>query len=300
MDIKQIRNFVSVADQKSFSKAAASLNLSQPALSLSIRNLEQELDSKLLLRTRKEVTVTDLGAKFLIHARAVLREIEKAEEVFITSASEKSHTINVGLTSLFSNFMANPVFSQFCRDNPSVKVEIEVTAHGFDVAVDRVSSGLWDFGIVLRPNELFVPKDIVAERCLDLSSCVHASLNHPLAQQDSLTIQDLVAYPWVMSTHTDGRAIMSRFKELGLTAPTIASRVNSFNFIVALVSDSDFITILPREIVKAYHNDSLTKLDIDGFNFKAAVDIIYSKDLELTRPSRQLKKQIESFVRSFA
>lgn len=298
MDIKQIRNFVSIADQKSFSKAASTLNLSQPALSLSIINLENELGSKLFVRTRKEVTLTDLGAQFLAHARAVLREIEKAEEIFVSSNTEKSYRIKVGLSSLFSNFMANQVFSKFCKANPEVKIEIEVTAHEFDVAINRVSSGLWDFGIILRSNESYVPKDVIAERCLNLSSSIHANKDHPLARHESVTIEDLVQYPWVMSTLTDGRAILSRFKDSGLQPPNILGRANSFNFIVALVGDGDFITILPNEIVRAYHSDSLVRLRCDNFNFKAAVDIIYSKDLEMTKPARHLKSSIESFVRS--
>ncbi|MDG2320986.1 MAG: LysR family transcriptional regulator, partial [Rhodospirillaceae bacterium] len=73
MDIKQLRNFISIVDHKSFSKAAAFRNLSQPAISLSISNLEKEVDAQLLIRKRNEVTLTELGQAFILHARAALR-----------------------------------------------------------------------------------------------------------------------------------------------------------------------------------------------------------------------------------
>jgi DNA-binding transcriptional LysR family regulator len=56
MDIKQLRNFVSIVDHKSFSKAAVSRNLSQPAISLSISNLEKEVDAQLLVRKFQPIT----------------------------------------------------------------------------------------------------------------------------------------------------------------------------------------------------------------------------------------------------
>jgi DNA-binding transcriptional LysR family regulator len=298
MDIKQLKYFVSIVDQKSFSKAAKDLNVSQPALSLSIRNLEREMGSQLLVRTRTEVSLTGIGEQFLPHARVVLREVEKAEEVFVSAQSEKRHTVKVGLSSLFSDFLAKDVFVGYYKDHPDVRVEIEITAHELDIAVDRISSGLWDFGVILRSHGSSVPKNINIEHCLDLTSSVYASKKHPLAKRASVSLEDLSDYAWFMSTLTDGRAIIAKFRDAGLDRPNIVGRANSFNFIMALVRNGDLITILPNEIVKNYYGDSLTRLKTDEFNFQATVDIIYAKDSEETKPARHLKKRIDGFFRS--
>ena len=119
-----------------------------------------------------------------------------------------------------------------------------------------------------------MPKDIVVERVLTLTSCIHTSKDHPLAGEESVTLENLGQYSWVMSTVTDGRSIKSAYLNRDLEPPKIIGRVNSFNFIMTLVGAGDYITILPNEIVRSYFNDSLIKLDTEEFNFQAAVDII--------------------------
>ena len=299
MDIKQLRNFVSIVDHKSFSKAAAFRNLSQPAISLSISNLEKEVDAQLLVRKRNEVTLTELGEAFILHARAALREIEKAEEIIDSIKFEKEKTIRIGLSGLISNFVAKEVINEFSTLNRNVRVEVEVTAHDWETTHNRVASGSWDFGVVLgRLARPLAPDDMLIEHCLTLATRVHARKNHPLANLPHVSLEDLLDYDWAISTLTNGDGILEMFSNAGLKRPNIIAHVNSFNFIMALIEAGDLITVLPVQIVNKYFSDTFTQIRNPDFDYPASVNIIYSKELEMTMAARKLKSAVSKYIKS--
>lgn len=299
MDIKQLRNFVAIVEHKSFSKAAKYRNLSQPAISLSMSNLEKEVDAKLLVRQRNDVTLTELGEAFIVHTRAALREIEKAEEIIGSLKFEKEKTIRIGLSGLISNFIAKEVMNEFSALNSNLRIEIEVTTHDWETTLDRIASGSWDFGVVVGRTALpEVPDNMLIEHCLTLETRVHARKNHPLARRPHVSLEDLVAYDWTLSTLTHGDGIVEVFDAAGLKRPNIFARVNSFNFITSLIEAGDLITVLPVQIVNKYFGDKLARVQNPDFDFHASVNVIYSKDLEMTLSARKLKTAISSYIRS--
>src|SRR6266545_4216228 len=78
LELRHLRYFVAVAEELNFSRAAERLHMAQPPLSAAIRQLEQELGTQLLLRTTREVRLTDAGQVFLDGARRTLAELERA------------------------------------------------------------------------------------------------------------------------------------------------------------------------------------------------------------------------------
>src|ERR671935_2839904 len=79
IELRHLRYFVAVAEELNFSRAAERLHMAQPPLSAAIRQLERELGTQLLLRTTREVRLTDAGSSFLDGARRTLAELERAE-----------------------------------------------------------------------------------------------------------------------------------------------------------------------------------------------------------------------------
>ena len=299
MDIKQLRNFVSIVDHKSFSKAAAFRNLSQPAMSLSMSNLEKEVDAQLLVRKRNEVTLTEFGTAFILHARAALREIEKAEEIVGSLKFKKEKTIRIGLSGLISNIIAKEVLNEFSALNSNIRVEVEVTAHDWETTHDRITSGSWDFGVVLgRTARPLPPDDMIIEHCLTLETRVHARKGHPLANRPHVSLENLIDYDWTLSTLTNGDGIINMFNDAGLKRPNIIAHVNSFNFIMALIEAGDLITVLPVQIINKYYGEKFSQLQNPDFNYPASVNIIYSKDLEMTLAARKLKSAVSTYFKS--
>ena len=301
MDVKQLRNFVAVADHKSFTRAAEVVNLSQPALSVSIRKLEHELDTELFLRTTKKILITDTGSEFLVHARAALREIEKAEEIVNASKFNKRQTVRIGVSSFFANIIATEVIGKFCHENPGIKIEVEVMTQPTTAAIDRITSGKWDFALLMDHIESLAAqhiKEIHFEPCAELTTVVHARKQHPLAKQSNVSLADLAKFPWVISTLTGGQGITGFFKEAGITPPDIITRVNNVDFIVDMVETQNLLTILPMGVIDRYHGTSLVQLPNADIQFHPEAMVLKSSEFVLTEPARQLKHRIEQLMGS--
>jgi DNA-binding transcriptional LysR family regulator len=296
MDFRQLRNIVIVAECRSFSKAAARLNISQPALSVSIKNLEREIDSEIFVRTRKDVVPTEFGAQFLVYARSALREIEKAQDLIGGAKGTRTRIVRLGINSILANPIAIAVLPRFARDYPNVRLEIEVSTGPAAEAHERISSGLWDFGVVLGHTTAPPPKDIAARVCSRLTTFPHARRSHPLAAKRRVAMADLADQRWVLSTLTGGEALISNFGRSGLKRPMIITRVNSFQVIMTLVEENDWVTFLPSEIVNRYYPNRFARLYNREFEFHTAVMLLMSQDLEMPMPARALMNQIGAFL----
>ena len=297
MDFRQLRNFVAVADHRSFSRAAAWLNLSQPALSVSIKNLEREIEADLFIRTRKDVELTELGAQFLVYARSALGEMDKARALIGGQNASRVRTVRVGLNSILAQAVTEQVLSNFSKEHQNVRLEIEVTTAQQSHTIDKIRSGQWDFGVVLGHIPANLPKDLVAETCMRLTSAAHVRKSHPLAGKRSITLADLADYKWVMSTMIAELSFPTLFTRAGVKRPTILTRVNSFDLLMTLVEAADVVTILPTEIIQRFHAQRFVRLANKDIEFHPNVSLLRSRDREISRPAILLMDEIGRFLR---
>lgn len=124
MDLKQIRYFVNVANLKSFSRAAGSLNVAQSALSRHIQALESELKTQLLFRTTRGVEVTDTGAILLTMGEALLAQVEDIRTAVQRGKDLPTGNVSVGLPPSLSAILA-PIIIEECNTHyPGVSVRI--------------------------------------------------------------------------------------------------------------------------------------------------------------------------------
>jgi LysR family nitrogen assimilation transcriptional regulator len=123
MNLRQFHYFVGVVDAGSFSRAALSLGVAQPALSLQISNLEQELGTALLVRSQRGVQPTSAGNHFYRSARAVLNEIHQVRQT-IVAGDGLAGDVSLGLTTSFSAFFAGPIAAATLKRHPNVRLRI--------------------------------------------------------------------------------------------------------------------------------------------------------------------------------
>ena len=150
MSIKQLRAFLAVAHTLNFAHASERLNMSQPALSLAIKGLEDALGGALLLRTTRKVTLTQEGETLLSMARPLLADWDNTEEAMRQRFTLRRGKVSVAAMPSFAANVLPPVLKTF-RDCYS---GINVTVHDVvnEQVIEMVSEGRVEMGIAFEPD----------------------------------------------------------------------------------------------------------------------------------------------------
>jgi DNA-binding transcriptional LysR family regulator len=124
LTLRQVTYFVAVAEAGSVSRAATRLNISQSAMTESLRALEAQTGATLFDRTSKGVTLTYQGHQFLSHSRRIMATVADAGRIFATSPDSISGPLNLGFTSLVSGYFLADLLARFRRIFPNVLVNV--------------------------------------------------------------------------------------------------------------------------------------------------------------------------------
>ena len=155
VDYRQLRYFIAVAEELSFSKAARRLHMSQPPLSLQVAAMERELGTRLLDRTRRRVELTQAGLVFLEQARASLAQLERAAEMARRAGQGQAGELRIAFTGSVPMHSAFPrLLSAFRKWSPLARVQLAHMATGHQL--QALSDRRIDVGI-LRPSRNFEP-----------------------------------------------------------------------------------------------------------------------------------------------
>lgn len=125
MELRQVKYFVAVAETKSLKNAIERVHIAQPALSQSIKLLEDELGADLFTRSRKGMELTGAGRKFLVSARLILQEVARAKERVSEEQDNPIGTVNMALPPSVSRILSVPLFRAVKRTLPNVTLNIE-------------------------------------------------------------------------------------------------------------------------------------------------------------------------------
>lgn len=149
MTIKQLRAFLAVAENLSFIRACEQLHLSQPALSLAIKSLEESLGGALLIRTTRSVALTPEGKILVQLARRLLRDWDNAEEQLKQHFTLQLGSITVAAFPSFAANLLPAALKIFCHDYPNIKVTVNDVVN--EQVVDKVRDRHVELGVVLEP-----------------------------------------------------------------------------------------------------------------------------------------------------
>ncbi len=164
MDIRQLRYFVNVAELGSFSRAAAFLSVAQPALSRQIRNLESELDTRLLYRTGRGVAVTESGRQLLDHAKAILDQMDRLRDDIAMVRERPSGSVTLGMPPTITQVLVTPLIRHLRARYPDISLQV---AEGFSGFVNEwLASGRLDIAVLYnapRTKHLLTEKLLTEE-----------------------------------------------------------------------------------------------------------------------------------------
>ena len=148
MEFKQLEIFIKLVENLSFSTAATDLNISQPTVSLTLKQLEEELDTPLFLRSTRELKLTEAGNKLYGEAKAILAERDKIIDKFI---HPERKVITIGASTIPAGYLLPSIVREFKKKHPDVYIKVE-EKNSLET-IKKVSLNAVDIGIVGMKTE---------------------------------------------------------------------------------------------------------------------------------------------------
>ena len=243
MELRHLRYFVAVAEELHFGRAAQRLRVAQPALSQQIKQLERELGTTLLARTKRRVALTEPGRLFLPEARRTLAHAAAAADVARRAAAGEAGRLRIGYvdSALWGELPA--VLGAYRETHPAVQLAMLERLPAQQIAGLR--AGDLDVGIgPPPPNVRELETAPVSEDRIMLA----LPAAHPLTARDAIDVAELAGEPWVLvNARTPSRlrdAVTAACAAAGFT-PRVAQEVRQLDALVALVSAGLGVTFVP-------------------------------------------------------
>ncbi|MGW6900646.1 LysR family transcriptional regulator [Streptomyces sp. NPDC054919] len=242
-DLRQLRYFVAVAEESSYTRAAERLMISQQSLSQQISLLERMLGVKLFDRGTRGTSVTPVGALFLPEARAVLDRADEAIDVVARAARGEIGTLSLAFLATTTNHLLPPVVRAVRQRLPSLTLSTEETT--IASLVDGLLKGRYDVAFTRPPLvDGLKTRTLVVEPV-----CAVLPEDHPLAARTELALGELADERWVLTPRSSWepwhQAFDSSFRTAGFT-PDVVHRDASVQGLLGLVAAGVGVTRLAR------------------------------------------------------
>lgn len=254
LEIKHLQYFMEVIRTGNFTSAAENLFITQPALSRTIKSLEDELSTQLFIRTRKKLVLTDAGHVLKKHALKIEKQLQELEEELDKMLMLKKRHIRIGLPTVTNSTFFSKLLASFHQEYPEVTFQLD--EDGSKTIEEKIVDGLLDFVIVVLPdkNESFDYYMFIDEK---LKLVIPSS--HRLTGKQEVSLQELKKENFIMFNRDFElrNLVISACREAGFQ-PIIISETSQLDFIQEMVAYNLGITLLPESICKELTNDFQT------------------------------------------
>lgn len=245
MELRQLKYFLEVVRVGSFTKAAESLRIAQPAISMAIKRLEEELDLVLLNRQDKRVSLTAEGEIFLPHALRILDDLKAAELEMGELKGLTKGEVRIGITPMIAAYFFPDIIRDFKESYP--QLHLSVLGEGAWRIQKMIAQGELDMGVIAGDS---YPDTLEARKFLREEIVVCVPPAHPFAARSSVTLAQFIAEPLVF--YKEGyylrEFLLDALKE-SQAVPNIVFETNLFSMVKSLVRNGTGISIMLRMVV---------------------------------------------------
>lgn len=250
IELRHLRALVALAEELSFTRAAARLHLAQQALSTQIRQLEERVGVELVSRTTRRVALTPAGEAFLAHARTAIAEAERAEAAAREVASGGAGRLTLGLSATAALDVTPLILRAFAAGHPKVEVVLRnaewmdqtggVLAGEADVALVRPpisAGGLELLTLLEEPRVAVLPP------------------SHPLAGREELDPEEIIDEPWIWVREAERDPVAADFWTLaehrGGRPLNVGATISGAEDLFEVVRSGLAIAVSPRSFGRA-------------------------------------------------
>ena len=249
MELRQIRSFLSVAETLHFGRTAEMIHLSQPALSLQIRGLEDEIGVRLFERNRRKTVLTPAGVAFREYAAEVLSGLDQAVHKAKLAAKGKLGILRIGFISTAGNEIVPAIIRQFRELNADVEFSLRniLTAD----QIQMLETGSLDIGFLRLPIGGHSELEVVTVHREPFVLVVPAS--HKLAKRKRVRLREVSGQDFVMYERTYAPGfhdlVFGILRDAGII-PNVRQTAGEMPTLISLVDSGVGVAILPASAVR--------------------------------------------------
>jgi DNA-binding transcriptional LysR family regulator len=250
MELRQLAYFVAAAEEGQVTRAAARVNVAQPAISAQIRRLERELGEDLFIRDRYGVSLTGAGEAFLPHARAALTAAARGRDTIASLKGKLHGRLTVGVAGPVDERLA-AALGEFHRSHPAIEIVLRNEQN--EPLLAAVADGEFDVAIVgvgAQPLPPAVAARVVATEPLVLA----VPPEHPLAARKTIAIAALRDEPMIALIRGSGlRAVLEGAARAAGFSPRISAEAGELSSLTGLVAQGLGVALLPQSTAGDLH-----------------------------------------------
>ncbi|WP_028006421.1 LysR family transcriptional regulator [Solimonas flava] len=285
METQFLAAFVEVADGGSFTQAAETLHLSQPAISKRITALEAQIGHALFDRVGRRVTLTDAGRTLLPYAKKTLQDIEDGKRALSKLHEEVGGRLSIGTSHHIGLHRLPPVLRAYTQQYPNVDLDIHFMDS--EVACEAVLAGKLELGIVTLPT---VPLPQLEQRVVWPDPLVVViAAGHPLLGRRRVPLAELAALPAVFpDEQTYTRRIATRELERHGLKPRIRLSTNYLETLKMLVGIGLGWSVLPESMI----DDTIRPLPIPELKMHRELGVVWHERRTVSGAAQALLREL--------
>ena len=272
MTLRHLRIFITVYQKESITRAADDLHMTQPAVSLAIKELESRYQIRLFDRIGKRIYITEQGKWLYEYALHIVSLFDEMEERVKTWNNKGG--VSIGSSITIGNFILPKLVCEFQKQYP--EIEVNVFIHNTDTVERKLLNNQIDFALVEGKNHY---EQLKSERLMDDPLCFICSPESKLAQKKCVSLKELEKYPMILRER--GSAVRDVIDEsMGyyqMNYKVLWESVST-QAIIRAVSQNLGISILPYLLVKDDLKQKVVSLvEVSDFSISREFSIIYHK-----------------------
>ncbi|AVD82979.1 transcriptional regulator CynR [Pseudomonas sp. SWI6] len=245
---RHIQYFLAVAEHLSFTRAAAALHVSQPALSQQVRQLEESLGAQLFDRSGRTTRLTDAGEVYLRYARRAAQELQEAKRAIHDVSDLSRGSLRVAVTPTFTTYLVGPLVEAFHSRYPSITLDVRELSQ--ERMEELLVADLLDVGIAFEDVQAH---DVEARPLLVETLALVVNERHSLATARSIGLEALSAQSLVLlSPEFATREQIDRFCQQHVIQPQVRMEANTISAVIEIVRRTTLSTLLPANIALAH------------------------------------------------
>ena len=298
MEVRDLEVFLAVAARLNFTRAAEDVHLSQPSVSVRIRELERELGVKLFEQLGRQVALTDAGSLLEPHARRVVAAVDDARHAVEELQGLERGRVLLGASTTPGTYLVPAIIARFKKDHPQIEIRLSVkdTRH----VEEGVLANDFDFGFVgghLVSGEVEATPWIIDEIRLVVSP------KHPFATRKHIRLRDLKGEKFIFreAGSATQAAVSAALQDVSTEVERVLEADNPGVAKQAVQSGLGVAFISLFAIRTELRAKTLKTVRVEGLSIRRELKIVHRKDKHLSRAARALIEtaKLKSVVRQF-